>query len=149
MLRQYELDKDPNKTITLLKAIQWTRIAWHDIVTQDCIKKCFWKSTVLKKPTDQETRPIEDSEEEQRIELQAQIEALPGIIDTLSINEFLEPIEEEINDNDEDIFTSIVDRYSKDEEGEEEPIEEGDIEVEKVPIQEAIKALETLKLWEI
>ena len=25
----------------------------------------------------------------------------------------------------------------------------GDIEVEKVPIQEAIKALETLKLWEI
>jgi hypothetical protein len=41
---------------------------------------------------------------------------------------------------------SIVERYSKDKEGEEEPIEEGDIEVERVPIQEAIKALETLKL---
>ena len=35
MLRQYELDKDPNKTVTLLKAIQWTRILWHNIVTQE------------------------------------------------------------------------------------------------------------------
>ena len=44
---------------------------------------------------------------------------------------------------------SVVERYSGDKEGKEEPIEEGDIEVKKVPIQEAIKALETLKLWEI
>ena len=70
-------------------------------------------------------------------------------MDALSIDEFLEPLEEDINDNDEDIFMSVVDRYSRYKEGEEEPIEEGDIEVEKVPIQEAIKALETLKLWEI
>jgi hypothetical protein len=116
------------------------------MVTQEFIKKCFWKSTVFKKPANQETRIIEDSEEEQRTELQVQIIALPGIIDALSIDEFLEPLEEDINDNDEDIFMSVVERYSGDKEGEEEPIEEGDIEVEKVPIQEAIKALETLKL---
>ena len=32
----------------------------------------------------------------------------------------------------------VVERYSRDKEGKEEPIEEGDIEVERVPIQEAI-----------
>lgn len=149
MLRQYESDKDPNKTVTLLKAIQWTRIAWDDTVTRECIKKCFWKSTVFKKPADQEVRVWEDSEQEQRAELQAQIMALPGITDPLSIDEFIEPPQEVVEDDDRDIFASVVERYSTDKEREEEPIEEGDIEVEKVPIKEAIKALETLKLWEI
>ena len=75
--------------------------------------------------------------------------ALPGITDPLSIDEFIEPPQEVVEDDDRDIFASVVERYSTDKEGEEEPIEEGDIEVEKVPIKEAIKALETLKLWEI
>ena len=116
------------------------------MVTQECIKKCFWKSTVFKKPANQETRIIEDSEEEQCTELQVQIIALPGIIDPLSIDEFIEPLQEVINDSNKDIFASVVERYSADKEGEEEPIEEGDIEAKKVPIREAIKALETLKL---
>jgi hypothetical protein len=149
MLRQYESDKDPNKTVTLLKAIQWTRVAWNDTVTKECIEKCFWKSTVFKKPANQEVMAREDSEQEQRAELQAQITALPGIIDPLSIDEFIEPSQEVIEDDDSDIFASVVERYSTDKEGEEEPVEEGDIEVERVPIKEAIKALETLKLWEM
>ena len=102
---------------------------------------------MFKKPANQEV--IEDSEQEQRAELQAQIIQLPDIIDLLSIDEFIEPLQEVINDEDEDIFASVVERYSTDKEGEEEPIEEEDIEVEKVPIQEAIQALEVLKLWEI
>ena len=40
----------------------------------------------------------------------------------------------------------MIERYSADKEGEEEPVE-GDIEVERsLPIKEAIMALETLKL---
>src|ERR1700709_2687454 len=99
MLRQYESDKDPNQTVTLLKAIQWTRVAWNDTVTKGCIEKCFWKSTVFKKPANQEVGVIEDSEREQRTELQAQIIALPGVIDPLSIDEFLEPSQEVIKDD--------------------------------------------------
>ena len=37
----YEADKDPNKTVTLLKAIQWTRVVWYNTITQTCIEKCF------------------------------------------------------------------------------------------------------------
>jgi hypothetical protein len=99
---------------------------------------------VFKKPANQEV--IEDSEQEQHIELQAQIIQLLDIINLLSIDEFIEPPQEVINNKDKDIFASIVERYSTDKEGEEEPIEEEDIEVEKVPIQEAIQALEVLKL---
>ena len=91
---------------------------------------------------------IEDSEQEQRAELEAQITILPGVQDLLSIDKFLEPEQEVIKDDDRDIFKSVVERYSADKEGEE-PVEEGDIEVKKVPIKEAIKALEILKLWEI
>ena len=76
---------------------------------------------------------IEDSEQEQRAELEAQIVLLPGVQDPLSINEFLKPAQEVIKDDDGDIFESVVERYSADKEGEE-PIEEGDIEVEKVSI---------------
>jgi hypothetical protein len=50
MLQQYEASKDPNKTVTLLKAIQWSRNAWEQCVTPLSIQKCFWKSTVIKKP---------------------------------------------------------------------------------------------------
>jgi hypothetical protein len=32
IVQAYEANKDPNKTVTLLKAIQWTRVAWEQIV---------------------------------------------------------------------------------------------------------------------
>ena len=89
---------------------------------------------------------IEDSEREQRAELQAQITALLGITDSLSIDEFLKPSSEVINDDDRDIFESVVERYSTNKEGEEELPEEEDIEVEKVLVKKAIKALETFRL---
>jgi hypothetical protein len=49
MLRQYEAGKNPNKTVTLLKAVQWTRSSWEQGITSSSIQKCFWKSTIIKK----------------------------------------------------------------------------------------------------
>jgi hypothetical protein len=37
IVRTLNSDKDPNQTVTLLKAIQWTRIAWNDCVTDSTI----------------------------------------------------------------------------------------------------------------
>ena len=79
---------------------------------------------------------MEDSEQEQRAELEAQIVLLLGVQDPLSINEFLKPAQEVIKDNNRDIFKSIVERYSADKEGEK-LIEEEDIKVKKVLIKEA------------
>ena len=50
MVRQYEADKNPQKTVNLLKAVQWTRIAWEQSVTPTTIKRCWYKSILIKKP---------------------------------------------------------------------------------------------------
>jgi hypothetical protein len=50
MIREYEKGRDPNKIVTLLKAIQWSRWAWETSVTKETIERCWVKSTLIKKP---------------------------------------------------------------------------------------------------
>jgi hypothetical protein len=47
MLYEYEANRDPNKTVTLLNAIQWSTFAWNQKVSLTTIEKCFWKSTCI------------------------------------------------------------------------------------------------------
>ena len=49
ILQQLQADKDPNKTVNLLKAIGWTRVAWNNCVTSTTIQRCFIKSTIVLK----------------------------------------------------------------------------------------------------
>jgi hypothetical protein len=140
MLREYEAGKNPQRTMNLLKAIQWTWVAWEQSVTTDCIKRCWRKSTVIKKPEEPVT---EDDEAAERAELQEQIAQLP-IENPLSLNEFLNPVDEIVIDEDDDIFISVVDHYSIDKLGEES--ESSDEEVEEVDTAEALRCIETVKL---
>jgi hypothetical protein len=153
MLRQYEADKDPNKTVNLLKAIQWTRTAWESVLPQT-IQKCWWKSTIIKKPVDY-TEDIISQDQQDRDELQAQIAQLP-ITDPISANEFIqlssEAIEDELEVGDEDrIFQNMVERYGFTNQDTLEPEEDAAIEEEEpiIPVSEAIEALEILKLFEL
>ena len=107
------------------------------------IQKCFWKSTVIKKP-EQEVIQEENQQADYDI-LQAQITQLPGIQDPLPLNEFIELVNEVVDDEDIDIFSSVVDRYSIEKEGVEEPNKD-DIEVELVSIIRALQVLEIVKL---
>ena len=106
MLYQIEAGKNPYKTVTLLKAIQWTCASQANI-TDTTVQRCWYKSTVIKKPAEEAI--IDDNlvqEQAKRIELQAQVEALPDI-EPLSIAEFIEPMSERIDDEDGDIFESV------------------------------------------
>src|ERR1700710_1855028 len=86
MLQEYEADKNPQKTVNLLRAVQWTQTAWETSVTIDTIQRCWWKSTLIKKPTpkdllqiaelDGDTIIVDDGSAD-RIELQDQIAQLP------------------------------------------------------------------------
>ena len=150
MLRQYEAGRDPNKTVNLLKAVQWTRIAWNQGVSADTIKRCFWKSTVIKKPID--AQDITDtSYQADQVELQAQIEALPiALADILPLNEFLNPDEEIIEDYErEDIFEAVVERYSGYADGAEpaNEAEDGIFEEPLVLTKDAVTALDAVKQW--
>ena len=114
MVREYNADKNPQKTVNLLKAIQWTRVAWEQSVTPTTIRKCWVKSTLIKLLEE----PAEDNQAAERAELQAQIAQLP-IENPLPLNEFLNPNDETVLDEDEDIFASVVEHYSVDKPGEE------------------------------
>ena len=81
MLRQYETVKDPDKTVTLLEAVQQTRVSWHNTLPLLLFKGGFWKSTLILKPED--AKPQEATErntdQEDISKLTAQIATLPGI----------------------------------------------------------------------
>ena len=147
MLRQIEAGKNPNKTVSLLKAIQWTRASWVNGVTAVTIQKCWWKSTVIKKP--KEVIIEDNNQQADQDDLEAQINTLPGIVDPLTIAEFIQPAAEVIDDQDGDIFRSVVERYSQYKEGEEETDDESDVEVEKVSIAEALRCLDIVRLWKL
>jgi hypothetical protein len=60
MLQEYKADKNPQKTVNLLKAVKWIQAASESAVTKDTIKRCWMKSTLIKTPEDS----IEDSTED-------------------------------------------------------------------------------------
>src|SRR3981081_2478381 len=105
MLQEYETNQNPQKTVNLLKAVQWTWAAWESSVTRDTIKRCWVKPTLIKKT--EGTIDAEDSAEDyivmddrtNRAELQDQIAQLP-IESTLPLDEFLNPEDETIVDED-------------------------------------------------
>jgi hypothetical protein len=148
MLREYEADKNPQKTVNLLRAVQWIQAAWETSVTTDTIQKCWWKSTLIKKPIpgelEEDTIVVDDGSAD-RIELRDQIAQLP-IENPLSLDEFLNPEDEIIVDEEEDIFTSVVNHYGRPGEEEESSDEE---EVEEVDTAEALRAIERVKMWKL
>ncbi|TQS36470.1 hypothetical protein Golomagni_03081, partial [Golovinomyces magnicellulatus] len=92
---------------------------------------------------------VEENLEADRDELQKQINELPSIEDRLSVGEFIELGSEVVDDEDQDIFASVVERYSTDRAGIVEEAEEGDLETEKVSNDEALKAIDIVRLWEL
>jgi hypothetical protein len=147
ILAEYEADRDPNKTVTLLHAIRWTVNAWHTGVNPSTIQKCWWKSTCIQKPLDTEYTTVEEERiSQEKSQLHQQILAIPNLSNPLEIDEFIQLPEEEIVDSNENITELIIERYSQDDT--EESMHEAE-EVVLVSTTDAIKALELLKLYEI
>ena len=133
-------NKDPNKTVTLLKAIQWTRIIQNDYVTDSTISRYYQKSTIIEKPAN---RTVINKGIAEREALRVQILALPGIQDPLSVDEFIELLAERVVDEDSDIIEAIVAIYGRDENEDKEEVE-GELEEPLPLLADTIKALTTL-----
>jgi hypothetical protein len=103
MIREYEKGRDPNMTVTLLKAIQWSRWAWENSLTKETIVRCWVKSTLIKQPEGLEPG-MEDDLRAERAELQEYINALPPPAEgqeRIPLNEFINPDNETILDDDQ------------------------------------------------
>jgi hypothetical protein len=148
MIRQFDADLDPLKTVNLLHAVQWSTYAWNQ-VKPEAIQRCFWKSTCIQRPdfiTQDLAIQIQDQAELDQ--LQAQIMSIPSLLDPISASELVQLADEEITDKDVDIMATILEIYSTKPDAELES-EESDIEAEQVSIKQATQAIETLKLWEL
>jgi hypothetical protein len=146
MLHQYKVNKNPMKTVNLLKAIQWTRVAWEQSVISTTIQKCWHKSTLISillanKPSQQ------DNDLNAQAELAEQIALLP-INDPLPLYEFINPEDKNTVDESSDIFEAVVQYYSIDKEDEEDTDSSKD-EVEDIKTIVALQCLEQLKLWKL
>ncbi|KAI0993260.1 hypothetical protein K3495_g14924, partial [Podosphaera aphanis] len=142
ILNQHESGKDPQKTVNILRAIQWSQISWEDL--EACvIRRCWWKSTLISRPDSQELEPGFYTTQSE--ELEAQIAGF--FLDPIPICDFLEPDEEIIVEEDSDIFEAIVSRYSiidGDGDGDD---NDGHDEFEEIrpSLSEASKAMDTLQ----
>ena len=104
---------------------------------------------MIKKRTESvEDTIVADDSTAARIELRDQIAQLP-IENPLSLDEFLNPEDETVVDEDSDIFTSVVEHYSANKPGQEKQSSNKEEEVEEVDTAEALKAIETVKLWKL
>jgi hypothetical protein len=117
------------------------------MVTQDIIRRCWYKSTCI-------TKPLEDEdivEDNGQAELQQQIAQLPppsAYEERIPLAEFINLVDETIQDEDSDIFKTVVEYYSIiDEDDEESKVEEEIITI--VPISKALEALDVIKLWNL
>ena len=147
MVRQYKADKNPQKTVNLLKAVQWIRIAQEQLVILTIIKRYWYKSTLIKKPKEPVIKElvVENNQVTERAELQAQITRLL-IENPLSLNEFLTPDDKVIIDKDEDIFAFVVEHYSINKSGEESESSDDKEELKKIATTEALSCIKILKL---
>lgn len=151
MLKEHDAGRNPEKTINLLKTVQWTRVAWESLVTQECIQKCWFKSTCIKKPDALDIEVTDDHvEASDREELKAEISQLP-IADVLPLDEFLTPDDEAVEDEDEDIFAAVVEHYSvEDKAGDDiSSDEEEEEEVKEITAALALMSMENIKLWKL
>ena len=128
MASEYDADREPLKTINVLMTIRWCVAASNYGVTQLTISNCWLKSRVIgakygpmtreeaeKYGYFKETR-AQEQETEQRLQIQATIRRLKGrghIQSAMRIGEFLNPVEEVVEDTEEDLEDHIVAIYGE------------------------------------
>ena len=152
MVDQVEQDRNPLKTMNVLRAVQWAVAAWHEISPQT-VMNCFTHSTIFGPREGPQGTPSGYSEPQLEAELEVylqqlsqagQIRQLIPISNFININGEDALTEPEASISQEAIEASIVALYDApdDEESDEE------VEPQVIKLDEALDALERLKLYE-
>ena len=160
MCNEYDAGKNPMKSMNVLQAIRWGIAAWED-VTPTTIRNCWIRTGVLGPKAGPQTEEwkvqVADDDEifnETMTQMEQQMESLTKrkrIKSGMNIATFVNPVEEivEDNDDDDDLFVeSLVEIYStggvqRDHETDEEDVAEALIED-----KEALELLSRLRLYE-
>ncbi|KAI6854140.1 hypothetical protein KC338_g9359 [Hortaea werneckii] len=145
MMTEFEAEREPSRTINLLKAIRFILSAWHEVSDQT-IANCWIRSQVngsrqqqlaisQQKDTSREVEALQ-----QELYQQARIKSL------MDLSTLIEPADEAIYDKSEDLMDQIVEQYQPT--PLEEPVDEYVEELPRVPASEALILLQRLRLHE-
>lgn len=138
MMAQFDNHQDPISTITILQAIRWAIPAWHIDVKEAAILGCFKKAL--------STEEVEEIRNQELIdEIQKGLQKLElsnNIQEAMDINQFLNPTEEEVVDDIENIDENILRQFAP--EVDEDSDDDNDDVWEELPQISATDALESL-----
>lgn len=138
MSEELDHERDPHKTVNILKSIRWIIRAW-DEVTPQTIANCWQHSKLDVNPPSGSL--IQSQRQEASNEIQEQLHRLQQshyIREAMSLQQILLPTDEVIEDSSEDLVEQIAQQY--------EPVQEVDSEPEELEVLPRIRADQALKL---
>lgn len=153
MVEEFDAGKDPKTSMHLLRAIRWGISAWEDDVSEVTIKNCWTRSqcynlagseSIGDRWFDSRGLMIPIINDLIRLETQGQIGEFAR--ERMDIQTFLNPVTEDVDDLEEDVFEAIVAQYH--EECETESDEGVMEEVAVISVSEALSALKVLRTYE-
>jgi hypothetical protein len=133
--------RDPVQTMNVLQALKWGIQAWEFDISAQTIANCFNKALI----------DGEDYQIQQQLmnELNAGLKMLrPLLLDPMSIENFLNPMDEVVQDGIETIDDIVLAQFTREDDNDDDADAETIPETPLVPINDAIHALETLLLYE-
>ncbi|KAJ5751479.1 mariner-Tc1 transposon family protein [Penicillium nucicola] len=142
MVAEFDAGRDPLRSMNVLEALKWGIQAWQFDVSAQTIVNCFNKAL---------TEKGEDYQLQQQLinELNAGLQMLRPVLDPMSIENFLNPMDEVVQDGIETIDDIVLAQFARDDDDTDADADAETIpETPLVPINDAIRALETLRLYE-
>lgn len=143
ILQEFEAGQNPMETMDILKAICWGLRSWRYDVSTKTIENCFKKALNNEKSYEE---PIDSTVMDDIQNVFSQLQVSSSIQDLMDIKSFLNPMDETIQDNPDDIDDQMLMQYTP-----AEPDEEENESIEppaKISIDQAIAAIQLLNLYE-
>ena len=148
--------------MNVLQAIRWGIDAWEQDVTETTINNCWVKSRVLSAkygPVNREEaenmgwhQKVKEDNSSYDVVISSMAQQIHHLVHqdriakAMSITQFLNPQEEDVYDTEEVLIDDIVNSYSREERAYE--TNEEDVIMPRIRHNEAILALQTLRLYE-
>jgi hypothetical protein len=104
MMAEFDRGFNPVSTMMILRALWWAISAWNIDLKDDTIQQCFKKALTIEDSTEIYEKEVMD-------EIQYGLQKLQlshNIQEAMSISQFLNPADEQVNDNIMDLDDIII-----------------------------------------
>ena len=141
MLHEYEAGENPFTTMNVLKALHWGIQAWEINLKASTIERCFKKALYNPQIILSNSEAIEDISQGL-----IQLQAIDRIKDVMDINQFLNPLDEKIEDDVEQLDEQILAQFQPVPEEDSNSDEEEEV-LPQISHSNALNALQTVCLY--